>query len=138
MTTTRALAAAALLVLTATLSACGGGSADRDGDGVTNEGATASAETTETYVSEIPSPDAAQAIEIQAALAAIDPSFDEEKSASRSRDMCDAILRDRAGNSHPSISLEDQVRTRYTADHLTDEQAQAVIAAVESAAWCVR
>lgn len=105
---------------------------------MTNEGATASAETTETYVSEIPSPDAAQAIEIQAALAAIDPSFDEEKSASRSRDMCDAILRDRAGNSHPSISLEDQVRTRYTADHLTDEQAQAVIAAVESAAWCVR
>lgn len=84
-----------------------------------------------------PSPDAAQSAELIGLLGEIDPTLGEEKSVSRARDMCATVLRVDAGEpAHPTLSLEDIVRTRFTAEHLTDEQALQVVDAIRAGGWC--
>ena len=112
-----AVAAAAVLLL----GACSGGS-------------TTPAAPVVTAVA-IPSPDAAQATALLAALGAIDPSLNEAKSVSRARSMCSSILANAKGEGGVT-PLVDVVRTRFTADQLTDAQAQAVIEAIQSSTWC--
>lgn len=120
----RTVVAALLALTTATLGAC------------SSEEAAPEASASATSVSTIPKPDDAQAAALLEQLTAIDASLNEEKSVSRSRDQCTSLLAAAAGEGG-TTSLGDQVRARFTADHLTDEQAQAIADAIMSGGWCV-
>lgn len=120
----RTVVVALLALTTATLGAC------------SSEEAAPEASASATYESTIPEPDQGQAAALLGQLATIDQSLNEDKSISRSRDQCASLLRAAAGDPG-NMSLGDQVRTRFTADHLTDEQAQAVADAIMAGGWCV-
>jgi hypothetical protein len=118
-----ALAVGALLMTTA----CSGSSEPEPEETITQiEGVSA------------PSPDADQSVALLAALAAIDPTLDEgDKSVRRARDMCSSVvLYDETGSAHSTYSIEELVRIRFTADHLTDEQTMQVVDAIRTGGWC--
>jgi hypothetical protein len=86
---------------------------------------------------DIPEPDPAQAADLLARLAAIDPTLDEgEKSISRARDQCTSILAADSGEAG-AYTLEELARLRFTADHLTDDQARLINDAIRSGGWCI-
>ncbi len=120
----RTVVVALLALTTATLGACSGKEAAPE--------ASASA----TTVSTIPEPDQGQAAALLGKLATIDQSLNEDKSISRARDQCTSLLADARGEGGTG-TLGDQVRSRFTADNLTDEQAQAIADAIMSGGWCV-
>lgn len=128
----KARTAFVVLPLVLVLAGCGGG-------GEEEAGATSDAAAEEVLASD-PEPDEAQAAELLEALAAIEPTLDEEQSVERAESMCDSILAEARGEGHPQYSLVELAQTRFThpdRGELTDEQAQAVVDVIAGSAWCV-
>lgn len=123
----RTVLLAVLLVTVGTAGACSGGAAE------------AEAPTAE-YVSTIPKPDSAQATELVATLAVIDPALgeDADQTVSRSRSQCESILADAAGALAGDRSLVELVQYRFTGSiAYNDDQAKAINDVIAGSPWCV-
>lgn len=84
-------------------------------------------------VSGIPSPDAGQTRELLDALRRIDPGLDHERSISRARDTCQALL---SGQDRGKVVAAARARFDGGSASVSVADARKIVKLVESSGWC--